>query len=508
MGSSPTFEELGLSAELVKAVSDAGYTEPTPIQEQAIPYVLMARDLLGIAQTGTGKTASFTLPMIDVLASGRAKARMPRALIVEPTRELADQVAANFDKYGKYTNLTKALLIGGVSFEEQERLIDRGVDVLIATPGRLLDHWERGKVLLPDVKIFVIDEADRMLDMGFIPDVERIAKLLPPIRQTLLFSATMPPEVRRLADTFMINPKEIAVAPPATAAATVAQRLLVVEERAKRARLRNLIRSEAIDSCLIFCNRKRDVATLYESLKRHGFEAGALHGDIQQSVRLETLERFKRGEIRYLVCSDVAARGLDIQELPCVINFDVPFQAEDYVHRIGRTGRAGREGRAFTIAVPAETKYVRSIESLLGAPIPRHEPGDTDSVVALEQDDDRTRRRRRGGRSRGRGGRNGSPAIRDHTSADTGPDQPAAETGAAPGAESAEPSPTGLDAEAIETDAARGETESPFGQRDDVPAFLHIPLPGEKTKQGKRRSPARSGRAKRSQSEAKRAKIA
>ncbi|GAB4191569.1 MAG: DEAD/DEAH box helicase [Thalassobaculales bacterium] len=367
-----SFSDLGLSAELLQAIADAGYTQPTPIQAQAIPHVLAGRDMLGCAQTGTGKTASFTLPMIEILSSGRAKARMPRTLILEPTRELAAQVAENFDKYGKYHRLTKALLIGGVSFADQEKLIDRGVDVLIATPGRLLDHFERGKILLTDVKILVIDEADRMMDMGFMPDVERIVGLLPPLRQTLFFSATMSPEMRRLANKFLSNPKEVSVAPPATTADTVAQHLVVLpDEDQKREALRRVISAEEVGNALIFCNRKRDVTILHKSLQRHGLDAGALHGDMSQPARMETLAKFKAGEIRLLVCSDVAARGLDISGLSHVFNFDVPFNAEDYVHRIGRTGRAGRKGVAVTLATPGDGKYLDAIERLLKKPLPR-----------------------------------------------------------------------------------------------------------------------------------------
>ncbi|HVA13559.1 MAG TPA: DEAD/DEAH box helicase [Stellaceae bacterium] len=395
-----SFEDLGLSAEVLKAVGDAGYTAPTPIQEQAIPYVLMGRDVLGCAQTGTGKTASFTLPMIDVLAAGRARARMPRSLIIEPTRELAAQVAEAFDVYGKYHKLEQALLIGGESFTDQQRKLDRGVDVLIATPGRLLDLYERGKILLSDVKILVIDEADRMLDMGFIPDVERIVGLLSKIRQTLFFSATMPPEIRRLADAFLMNPKEISVAPPASPATLVTQGLVVVTPAGKRDALRRLIRNEDVKNAIIFCNRKRDVDVLQRSLSKHGFDAAALHGDMPQSKRTETLDRFRAGEIRLLVASDVAARGLDVQGMSHVFNFDVPIHAEDYVHRIGRTGRAGREGRAFTLAAPEDGRYVDAIQHLIGKAIPPVDiPGvETEALVA----DEDAPRDRRGGRGRGR----------------------------------------------------------------------------------------------------------
>src|SRR5690349_5526206 len=365
-----SFDKLGLSPALLQAVLDAGYTTPTPIQEQAIPVVAQGRDVLGCAQTGTGKTAAFALPMIEKLAAGRARARMPRSLILEPTRELATQVEVSFEAYGKYHRLSTALLIGGESFDNQLKKLDRGVDVLIATPGRLLDLFERGKILLSDVRILVIDEADRMLDMGFIPDVERIVGLLPKNRQTLFFSATMPPEIRRLADAFLNDPAEIAVAPPASPAATVEQVIVIVEPRDKREALRRLIASEDVNNALIFCNRKRDVDILYRSLTRHGFDAAALHGDMPQPKRTETLERFKNGEIRLLVASDVAARGLDIQGLSHVFNFDVPHHAEDYVHRIGRTGRAGRRGRAFTLAMPEDGKAVATIEKLIAKSIP------------------------------------------------------------------------------------------------------------------------------------------
>src|SRR5437016_2236043 len=340
------FNELGLSPELLQAVTDAGYLNPTPIQEQAIPVVATGGDRLGCAQTGTGKTACFALPMIAKLAAGRSRARMPRSLILEPTRELATQVDAAFAVYGKHHRLTTALLIGGERFDEQLRRLDRGVDVLIATPGRLIDPFERGKILLSDVRILVIDEADRMLDMGFIPDVERIVGLLPKQRQTLFFSATLAPEIRRLGDAFLNDPIEIAVAPPASPAETVQQSLVVVEPQDKREALRRLIASEEVKNALIFCNRKRDVDILQRSLTRHGLDAAALHGDMAQPKRTATLESFKAGEIRILVASDVAARGLDIQGLSHVFCFDVPYHPEDYVHRIGRTGRAGRPGRA------------------------------------------------------------------------------------------------------------------------------------------------------------------
>jgi superfamily II DNA/RNA helicase len=408
-----TFADLGLSDELLKAVTESGYIHPTPIQEQAIPIVLMGRDVMGCAQTGTGKTASFTLPMMDILSGSRAKARMPRSLILEPTRELALQVAEQFVKYGKYLNLNHALLIGGESMNDQRDVLEKGVDVLIATPGRLLDLFDRGRILMADCKLLVIDEADRMLDMGFIPDVERIVQIIPKLRQTLFFSATMAPEIRRLSDAFLSNPKTITVSRPATVATTITTGVLYVQDRDKREALRRLIRREQVQNALIFCNRKIEVDILYKSLKRHGFSVGALHGDMDQSARFATLNAFKANEIRLLVCSDVAARGLDIGGLSHVFNFDVPFHSEDYVHRIGRTGRAGREGHAYTIATADDGKLVQAIEKLTGAMIPRMEVEGLDLVTEEEIAEAATRRRGRGGARPGgrpepaRGGRSG-----------------------------------------------------------------------------------------------------
>jgi superfamily II DNA/RNA helicase len=394
-----TFADLGLSDLLLRAIAEKGYVHPTPIQEQAIPIVLQGRDVLGCAQTGTGKTASFTLPMMEILSGSRARARMPRSLILEPTRELALQVAENFVLYGKYLKLNHALLIGGESLSDQKEVLMRGVDVLIATPGRLIDMFERGGLLLSDTRILVIDEADRMLDMGFIPDVERIVSLLPSTRQTLFFSATMAKEIRRLADAFLQNPKEITTSAPATVATTITSNLVVVAEEDKRRALRRIIRTEEVQNALIFSNRKRDVDILYKSLQRHGFSVGALHGDMPQSARFATLEKFRAGEIRLLVCSDVAARGIDIGGLSHVFNFDVPHHAEDYVHRIGRTGRAGREGRAFTIATPDQHDAVVAIEKLTGAPIIRVGVEGFEPLEWAEGGDDH---RRRGGKGRGK----------------------------------------------------------------------------------------------------------
>lgn len=371
MSSDNTFEDLGLSPETLKAIGDCGYTHPTPIQDASIPIVLMGRDLVGLAQTGTGKTASFTLPMIEILSGGRAKARMPRSLILTPTRELAAQVAENFDTYGKYHNLSKALLVGGTSMNDQIKILERGADVLIATPGRLLDLFERGKILMTDIKVLVIDEADRMLDMGFIPDIERIVSLLSPIRQTLLFSATMQPEIRKLTEKFLSNPKEVSVSAPASTSANVEQFLVWTTRRQKRETLLKVIKSEDVKNAFVFCNRKRDIADLTSWLKSKGYKVGQMHGDMDQKTRTETLQAFKNDEITLLVCSDVAARGLDVAGLSHVFNYDVPFNADDYVHRIGRTGRAGMDGRAWSLASRGDDdKFVNAIQTLTKKDIP------------------------------------------------------------------------------------------------------------------------------------------
>jgi superfamily II DNA/RNA helicase len=367
-----SFSNLGLSDKVLAAVAATGYTTPTPIQEQAIPHVLARRDVLGIAQTGTGKTAAFVLPMLTLLEKGRARARMPRTLILEPTRELAAQVKENFDRYGVGQKLNVALLIGGVSFGDQDMKLMRGVDVLIATPGRLLDHTERGGLLLTGVELLVIDEADRMLDMGFIPDIERICKLVPFTRQTLFFTATMPPEIRRITETFLHNPVKVEVSKPASTAVTVTQSQVGVgrEPHEKRAMLRQLLRdAKDLKNAIIFCNRKREVAQLHKSLQRHGFSVAALHGDMDQPARTAALDQFRKGELPLLVASDVAARGLDIPEVSHVFNFDVPHHPDDYVHRIGRTGRAGRLGTAITLVSPADQKSIAAVEKLIGQPI-------------------------------------------------------------------------------------------------------------------------------------------
>jgi len=363
------FADLGLSDELLQAVEAAGYTEPTPIQAQAIPQVQMMKDLIAIAQTGTGKTASFVLPMIDILAHGRRRARMPRSLILEPTRELAQQVAENFDKYGKNHDLKMALLIGGVQMGDQVKALDEGVDVLIATPGRLMDLFERGKILLTGCDLLVIDEADRMLDMGFIPDIEFICEKLPANRQTLLFSATMPPPIKKLADKFLTNPKSIEVARPATANVNIEQFKVKVSSREKRDRLVELLRADDVVSALIFANRKTTVRELNKSLKRQGFSTGEIHGDMDQGSRIAELDRFKKGEINILVASDVAARGLDIKGVSHVFNYDTPWHPDDYVHRIGRTGRAGAKGKAFTMVTPEDAEAIANVEKLTGLAI-------------------------------------------------------------------------------------------------------------------------------------------
>jgi superfamily II DNA/RNA helicase len=366
-----TFADLGLSDELLRAVEDSGYGEPTPIQRAVIPSVLMGKDLIGIAQTGTGKTAGFVLPMLDILHHGRSRARMPRSLILEPTRELAMQVAENFEKYGKYHPLSMALLMGGVQMGDQVKALEKGVDVLIATPGRLMDLFSRGKIMLNDCNLLVIDEADRMLDMGFIPDIEEICSKLPKSRQTLLFSATMPPPIQKLAAKFLNDPKRVEVARPATANINIEQRLLEVRSDKKRDVLKDLLRLDEFRNAIIFCNRKTTVRDLATSLRRSGFAAGQIQGDMDQADRIAEFDRFKRGDVEVLVASDVAARGLDVKDVSHVINFDVPWQPDDYIHRIGRTGRAGASGIAITLATKEDSELVERIEKLTGQKIAR-----------------------------------------------------------------------------------------------------------------------------------------
>jgi superfamily II DNA/RNA helicase len=389
-----TFADLGLSDELLKAVTEAGYDTPTPIQAQAIPPVLMMKDIIGIAQTGTGKTASFVLPMIDILAHGRARALMPRSLILEPTRELAAQVAENFEKYGKYHKLSMALLIGGVQMGDQVKALEKGVDVLIATPGRLMDLFGRGKILLNGCNMLVIDEADRMLDMGFIPDIEEICTKLPAQRQTLLFSATMPPVIKKLADRFLSNPKSIEVARPATASTNIAQHLVKVDSHKKREALRSMLTAQDVQSAVIFCNRKTTVRELNKSLQRYGFRSGEIHGDIDQASRIAELERFREGKVNILVASDVAARGLDIKGVSHVFNFDAPWHPDDYVHRIGRTGRAGAKGVAYTFVTSEDAEAIDNIQKLIGTKIAYADlPGGSDEPDEEPRDRRSDRRR-------------------------------------------------------------------------------------------------------------------
>ncbi len=489
-----TFADLGLSQKVLSAVTDAGYNTPTPIQAGAIPPALQRRDICGIAQTGTGKTASFVLPMLTLLEKGRARARMPRTLILEPTRELAAQVAENFEKYGKNHKLNVALLIGGVSFEDQDRKLERGADVLICTPGRLLDHCERGKLLMTGVEILVIDEADRMLDMGFIPDIERIAKMIPFTRQTLFFSATMPPEIQKLADQFLQNPERIEVAPPSSTAKTVTQRLVASHNKdyEKRAVLRDLIREQTdLKNAIIFCNRKKDVADLFRSLDRHGFSVGALHGDMDQRSRTTMLANFKSNNITLLVASDVAARGLDIPDVSHVFNFDVPIHAEDYVHRIGRTGRAGRSGAAFTLVTRSDTKFLDAIEKLIDQKI-EWLNGDLSALPEAAESHDSGRSRGKGRdreRDRGRGKRGHKADIRIAETGDEVEETPrekrtesvAAELQKADhrkhqhgGRNNGRPNPANDDHRERRRRRDDDDGPTPVGFGDDIPAFMLI----------------------------------
>jgi len=471
-----SFSDLGLSPEVVQAVTEAGYETPTPIQAQSIPVAMTGRDVLGIAQTGTGKTAAFTLPMIDRLAQGRARARMPRSLVLCPTRELADQVASAFDKYAKNHKLSWALLIGGVSFDDQEKKLDRGVDVLIATPGRLLDHFERGKLLMTGVQIMVVDEADRMLDMGFIPDIERIFKLTPPSRQTLFFSATMPPEITRLTTQFLKDPTRIEVARPATVVDTITQyvaKVPVNDPKAKRTALRVLIERSEVNNGIVFCNRKSEVDIVAKSLKKHGFDASAIHGDLDQATRMRTLEAFRSGDLKLLVASDVAARGLDIPAVSHVFNYDVPHHAEDYVHRIGRTGRAGRTGEAFMIVTPDDGRQLDKVLKLI-----KQSPEE----VTLDIDWSEIPTGERRSRSGGRDGRNGRDSRRgEHR------DRPRKDHGERAAMESIAQPEADENAEVAEkprrSRRSRSETEAPAAE-------ARAPKPAEERSERPRRSRA------------------
>jgi len=410
-----SFADLGLSPELMRAVAESGYDEPTPIQKGAIPSVLMGKDLIGIAQTGTGKTAAFVLPMIDILGEGRSRARMPRSLILEPTRELAVQVSENFEKYGKYHKLSMALLIGGVQMGDQVKALEKGVDVLIATPGRLKDLFERGKIMLNQCELLVIDEADRMLDMGFIPDIEEICSKLPKSRQTLLFSATMPPPIQKLGAKFLTDPKRIEVARPATANVNIEQRLIVTRADKKREVLRDVLRHEEVKNAIIFSNRKTTVRELATSLKRSGFAVGQIHGDMEQKDRLAEFDRFKKDEINILVASDVAARGLDVKGVSHVVNFDVPWQPDDYVHRIGRTGRAGAKGIAITLATKDDAEAVANIEKLTGIKIPRPESQAGTQAPEAAPEPQKAERKREPGKSEPRKPRAARPEREEST---------------------------------------------------------------------------------------------
>lgn len=461
LGTAMSFADLGLSDELLRAVADTGYNEPTPIQASAIPSVLMMRDIIGIAQTGTGKTASFVLPMIDILAHGRSRARMPRSLILEPTRELAAQVAENFEKYGKYHKLSMALLIGGVQMGDQVKALEKGVDVLIATPGRLMDLFERGKILLTGCNLLVIDEADRMLDMGFIPDIETICTKLPATRQTLLFSATMPPPIKKLADRFLSNPKTIEVARPATTNTNITQWLVPVKGSAfdKRDTLRALLRGEEVRTAIIFCNRKTTVRELNKSLKKHGFASGEIHGDMEQPARLAELDRFKQGDINILVASDVAARGLDIKGVSHVFNFDAPWHPDDYVHRIGRTGRAGATGVAYTLIGKDDEENIDNIEKLTGQKIARL------AAPAVEAAEDRPAREEKPRRGRRPRADEAAPA----------PDAPRSARKSAPAAKTA-PAQKAERAPEPRRQRERRDDTPDDGWNGPVPSFLSVSI--------------------------------
>ena len=359
------FDELGLSKEILSTINEIGYKEPTEIQKKAIPQILMGRDVLGCAQTGTGKTGSFVMPLVEILSSGKSKSRMPRSLILAPTRELAMQVSEEFNVINKHFKLQMALLIGGVSFTEQDIKLAKGVDVLVATPGRLLDHIERGKVIIKEVKLLIIDEADRMLDMGFIPDIIKINKLLPRIRQTLFFSATLSKEILDIGKDLLINPKEITVSPSSSTSQNIESLFVKFDNKNKLNNLISLIGLEKIRSAVVFCNKKKDIEKVNLSLKNNNYQTVCLHGDMDQSSRINSLDQFKKGSAQILIASDVAARGIDVDNISHVFNYDVPNNPEDYVHRIGRTGRAGKKGKAFTIYEEYDEKNILMIEKVI-----------------------------------------------------------------------------------------------------------------------------------------------
>ncbi|WP_353217809.1 DEAD/DEAH box helicase [Sandarakinorhabdus sp.] len=495
-----SFADLGLSDALLRAIADSGYDTPTPIQRQAIPSVLMGKDIIGIAQTGTGKTASFVLPMIDILAEGRSRALMPRSLILEPTRELAQQVAENFDKYGKYHKLSMALLIGGVSMGDQLAALEKGVDVLIATPGRLMDLFARGKILLSGCALLVIDEADRMLDMGFIPDIEQICSKLPKGRQTLLFSATMPPPIKKLSDQFLTDPKSISVARAASANTNITQWVVETTSRGKRDVLRDIIDSEALKTAIIFCNKKTMVRELAETLKRARLPVGQIHGDMEQSDRIRELDRFKSGAVTILVASDVAARGLDIPGVSHVINYDVPWHPDDYVHRIGRTGRAGRTGIAFSLATPDDAENLAEIEKLTQHKIARWIGGAAAAQPAARLDEPAAAEPSAADPGRppnGRGGRKRKEAVSPEASQPV--EQPQA---AAPASDDTETAP----AEARSGDRRRGGKRRSDRKADAQPAPTRSAEPpparsdrARAPERGREREPARPDRAPRAE---------
>ncbi len=378
----PTFAQLGLSATVLEAVRDAGYHKPTPIQAEAIPLVRKGRDIMGLAQTGTGKTAAFTLPIVDRLIDGP---RRTRALVLTPTRELCVQVEESVRKYARHAEVSVASVYGGVPLEPQERQLRGGVDIVVATPGRLIDHIERQNVVFDDLEVLVLDEADRMLDMGFAPQINRIVGDLPPYRQTLLFSATMPPEVEALARKYLRKPIVVQVGRRSQAANTVTHAVYPVAREKKSALLASLLQESRLDSVLVFTRTKHGADRVVRHLEHANIEATAMHADKTQPQRTRALQDFKSGKVRVLVATDIAQRGLDISGITHVINYDVPQQAEDYVHRIGRTGRAAKEGDAFTFMSPDEIAMVKQIERVIGQPIPRISvPGFDFGTVAAE----------------------------------------------------------------------------------------------------------------------------